>query len=120
WPARSVRWANCHRSELPFVAPHERSDMRDFPGYRFAHPGYEAHVLAHRHADAAADAVRARQARVGSDDIGDAGADVGREGGDLAHAHVDMDGHVLRGGREPAFARMAQLLEGVQALFVGP
>jgi hypothetical protein len=25
---------------LDFVSPHERSDMRDFPGYRFAHPGY--------------------------------------------------------------------------------
>ncbi len=49
----------------------------------------------------------------------DAGADIGRKRRGLARVHVDMNGHVFRSGRQPAFGGVAQFLKGVQPLFVG-
>ena len=49
----------------------------------------------------------------------DAGANVGRKRRHLSRLHVDMEGHVLRRGGEPAFGRMAQFLERMQPLLVG-
>src|ERR1700756_2431508 len=68
------------------------------------------------HADAAADAFRAREPRVRVGHGANARLDVGREGRGLAHGHVDMDRHVLRSGREPAIGRVTQLLKGVKPL----
>src|SRR5581483_6879054 len=74
----------------------------------------------HRHADAAADAVRTRYPRVRLDDPIDRGADIAREGRGFAQTHVDMHRHVFRGRRQPSFARVPHLLERVQAFVVGP
>ena len=49
----------------------------------------------------------------------DGGADVRREGRGFSQTHVNMHGHVFRGSRQPAFIGVTQLLEGMQALFIG-
>ena len=60
-----------------------------------------------------------RHGRMAVHDRLNAGANVGRKRRGLSRIHVDMDGHVFRGGGEPAFGGVAQFLERVQALFVG-
>jgi hypothetical protein len=49
----------------------------------------------------------------------DAGADIGRKRRGLSRGHIDMNGHVLRRGRQPALGGVAQFLERMQPLFVG-
>ncbi len=71
-----------------------------------------------RHRDAAARGLRARQGRVRGLHAGEAPGDLAREGDGLAGGHVDMQRHVLRGGGDPAFGSVEQLLEVVHPLAV--
>ena len=48
----------------------------------------------------------------------DAGANIRRKRRGLSRGHVDVNGHVFRGGGQPALGGVAQFLEGVQPLFV--
>src|SRR5438552_2517172 len=75
-------------------------------------------MLSDGHRNLAADALGPRQDAVRIQHRRDAGLDVGWKSCDLPRRHVDVKGDVLRRRRDPAFGRMPQFLEGVDALFI--
>src|SRR6266508_5320100 len=71
-----------------------------------------------RHRDAPPGGFRARQLGVRGLHAGEAGRHLIRERRGLPGVHVDVQRHVLRGGRDPTLAGVEQLLEKVHALGV--
>src|SRR5262249_6432198 len=70
------------------------------------------------HRDPPSGGLRPRQLGVRALHPGEASSDLRREGGDLLRLHVDVQRQVFGGGRNPAFARVKELLEIVHALGV--